>query len=271
MKTRASDYGRALSRTNLAIRCWLRRIGDNPNWLELADPPVHRVLTWLLSNHILQAFYREYGIDVIPFTIGGMYGYGMNVQPGRSCLREDVGVTARIACGSVRVDPEVPNLPSIAVRDPVEQGEDPLWLIDTAAMHAVGGRWPTRCRVHACRHRHDARVYLSVHQILTLLLCMGYASDAILGTYVECNEYGVYPTDPPHPLRRLGYVNEPRFIQDFFNVWLVSNETVWVHRGSGELVTSAGDVIPFSKWCGGDVDLGLRFLCRMVEQSLHSQ
>ena len=107
MRDRNADYSRALARTNLAIRCWLARVGESCRD-ESGHPPRHRMLAWMLANHIVQGFYRRIGIDVIPFSCGGMYGYGMSVGiNAASCGRKDVGETAWIACGSVRVDSKV--------------------------------------------------------------------------------------------------------------------------------------------------------------------
>lgn len=267
MRARSADYGEALVRTNLAVRCWLRRTGNHPKWSGEGDPPPHRVMVWLLANHILQAFYRQYGIDVIPFTVGDMYGYGMKVRPSEGCMRTDLQDTAWIACGSVRVDPQVPGLAPFKVGRRILRGQDPLWVIDTGAILAVGGRWPDRCKIGTCRHRHDAGLYLTVNQIITLLLCMGYLQDAILGTWVECSPWGVHPTDPPHPLRSLGFVDRPTFTYEFFELNPRWGAPIWIHRTTGELVTGAGTRVGFKEWCGGDVDRGLHYVCRLVEKA----
>src|SRR5690606_39182019 len=99
----------------------------------------------------------------------------------------------------------------------------------------------------------------------------GYAMDAILGTFVECSEWGEHPKDPPHLLRRLGFVEKPSFTQRFFEVQLAVDEgnrmPVWIHRSSGELVTAEGDLMAFDEWCGEDIHRGLHYLCQMVESS----
>lgn len=279
VKRWTADYAEALIRTNLAVRCWLHRTRNKPDRSDSdGGPQARRVLAWLLGNHILQAFYRDYGIDVIPFTVDHMYGYGMAVRTAEGCKRKDREETAWIACGSVRVDTDVrpetqngPRLPSIEVYRRVREGEDPLWVIDTAAIHAVGGRWPRHCRYKTCAHRRDADIYLTLNQIITLMLCMGYARDAILGTFVECSVWGEHPTDPPHPLRRLGFVSKPTFTGDFLEILLTnkgdSSVCVWIHRSSGELVTAEGELIPYTDWCGGDIDRGLEYLCHLGDRT----
>ena len=190
MRERNEDYSLALTRTNLAVRCWLGRVGDGYRE-EAGIPQRPRILAWMLANHIVQSFYRRAGIDVLPFSCGGMYGYGVSVGiQTDSCNRKDIGETARIACGSVRVDPKVGNVRAYRLTDVILSGEDPLWAIDKAATVAIGSRWLDKCSNHYCRHRQDADIYLVVYQIITLLLAMGYIHDAILGTFVDCSEYG---------------------------------------------------------------------------------
>lgn len=106
MRSRNADFARALARTNLAIRCWLGRIGEMPADVEKLRGEHRRVMAWLLANHLVQAYYRRCGIDARPFAIGGMYGYGFAVGPQSPvCQRRDFWETAWVACSSVRVDP----------------------------------------------------------------------------------------------------------------------------------------------------------------------
>ena len=56
MRERNADYSRALARTNLAVRCWLGRVGDGYHD-DSINHSSHRILAWMLTNHILQAFF----------------------------------------------------------------------------------------------------------------------------------------------------------------------------------------------------------------------
>ena len=270
MKERNAGYSRALVRTNLAVQCWIARAGED--WRSESGSPLRRcMLTWLLANHIVQAFYSRTGIDIQPFSCGGMYGYGMSVGiQAESCNRRDIGESAWIACGSVRVDTKVGEEREFCLTDAIIAGEEPLWVVDKGAMLAIGSKWPDRCRALNCQHRLDSEVYLTIYQIITMLLAMGYVEDAILGTFVDCSDYGDYPGDPKHPLRLAGVLLEPQFTQDYFEIRQVCGEKqieFWIHRRTGSLLF-AGDrhVQPFSKWCGGKVEQGLSWICSRLDE-----
>ena len=270
MRDRNADYSRALARTNLAIRCWLARVGDDCRD-ESGHPPRHRMLAWLLANHIVQGFFRRIGIDVIPFSCGGMYGYGMSVgSNAASCGRKDVGETAWIACGSVRVDSKVGDEREYPVTDSILSGEDPLWAIDKAAKLAIGSQWPDRCTEPHCRHKQDAEVYLTIYQIITLLLAMGYAQDAILGTFIDCSEYGQNSGAPKHPLRLAGLIDGPQFTSDYFEVGPVSPDKpvhLWIHRRTGALLFGKDwQAFEYKHWCGGNVERGLSWICDRIDK-----
>lgn len=236
VKKWTTDYAEALVRTNLAVRCWLHRLGERPDRFRQGDPPAHLVLSWLVRNHIVQAFYRSYGIDVAASTGDGEGGGCLFVQTALGCKGKEPALTAVIDPRTARIDPQLPDAPSFEVYAHVVQGEDPLWVIDTAAIQAVGGRWPRHCHRRSCSHRRDAAVYLAVNQILTLLVCMGWARDAILAGFSEHSQ------------------------QPYFVIQLARGETVRIHRSTGELLKSDGTVVPFADWCGGNIDQGLRTL-----------
>ena len=266
LKSRTHDYEEALARTNLAVRCWQKQMGEHDE----TPAPEHRVLTWLLSNHIIQAFYRRYGIDCIPFTIGGMYGYGMVVGPEPAgCQRTDIKKTAEIACGSVRVDPKIDRLEPYTVTKAIADGKDPLWAIDRAARLAVGNAWPDRCPHQNCRHGSDGETYCTVSQIITLMLTMGYLSDAILGTHVACSEYGENLNKlRTHPLYICGFVEEPCFAQEWFELNSPKRETEpwgWIHRSTGDFVTwENSERVAFYDWWRGNADEGLEWMIKRV-------
>ena len=270
MRERNADYTQALARTNLAVRCWLGRVGDGYHD-ESANHPRRRILAWLLTNHIVQAFYRRVGIDVLPVSCGGMYGYGLSVRIDEdSCSRRDIGETALIACGSVRVDPEVGDEKPYHLTEVILSGEDPLWAIDKAAKVAIGSQWLKKCEAHNCWHYKDADVYLVISQIITRLLVMGYVYDAILGTFVDCSEYGIDKGPPKHPLRVNGVFSRPQFTMDYFEVGPVyknSEVYFWIQRRTGELwVGKENKAILFADWCGGSVEGGLSWLCSRIDQ-----
>ena len=210
MKERNAGYSRALVRTNLAVQCWIARAGED--WRSESGSPLRRcMLTWLLANHIVQAFYSRTGIDIQPFSCGGMYGYGMSVGiQAESCNRRDIGESAWIACGSVRVDTKVGEEREFCLTDAIIAGEEPLWVVDKGAMLAIGSKWPDRCMGPNCQHRLDSEVYLTIYQIITMLLAMGYVEDAILGTFVDCSDYGDYLGDPKHPLRFASFAGKSK-------------------------------------------------------------
>lgn len=247
----SADYGQALVRTNLAVRCWLRRGGGSPRPRRGGQPPGPVVLAWLLVNHIIQAFYRSYGIDVAADGNGNDYHFMVKTADG--CKRGEPAVLARIHArpdaGAVWVEAGATGARPIEVQERILAGADPLWAVDEAAIAAVGGRWPPHCHRRSCPHRRDAERYLSVSQIVTLLLCMGQAAGAAM--------------DPGGD----------------YLLRLASGETVRIDRRSGALVQLQPALVlldpargsmargqdapyPFDHWCRGDVDGGLGFLCR---------
>lgn len=246
MRDRNEDYARALARTNLAIRCWEKR-GQEIGYLPLM---------WMLDNHIVQAFYRRSGIDVIPLSAGGMYGYERKVAvfPENCQSVHEAKELSRIATGSCRVDnPRIRT--SITVSDALQDGENPLGLIERAALAAVGG-WPAKCPCHGCRHQKDADVYLTVRQILTLYVVMGQAKGVpILGTEIRPIDHA-----EKHPLMMAGFFEERGFTYEWFDV-----ESFWIHRRKGTLVfLRDGEVksIPYAVWCSGSVEKGLGWILR---------
>lgn len=269
------DFARALARTSLAVRCWLDRVKELPTDDGRVAADHRRVLAWLLANHLIQGYYRRCGVDVRPFDIGGMYGYGFAVGPQEPvCRRRDLRETAWVACGSVRVDPQpAPGEPEDRRRPywvcrAIAAGEDPLGVIDRAAVVALGQRWPPECPEPSCPHRADAEIYLTVHQIITLLLAMGYLADAILGTFVDCSLLTGPATTARHPLRLAGAVARPGFAPEWFELGPTPRggpPLAWIHRRHGELVLAEHKrAIPYREWCGGSVERGLDFLCRRI-------
>lgn len=124
----------------LAEARWqLRRYGS------AEAPDRHRrVLAWLIANHLVQGWCRQSGLDVLSFSIGGMYGYGVSIAQ-HDCrqarrMGADRGV-ATIACGSVRVDWDKGNA-AYHVTERLAAGEDPLEVILGAADFALRGQPP---------------------------------------------------------------------------------------------------------------------------------
>lgn len=257
-----ADYLIAMDRTHIAVQCWLKRLGNKID--ESQEPPLFLCLMWLLDNHIVQAFYRSYGIDVLPFAMGGMHGYGRRVGiDAGSCSRHDIKDLSYIATGSSCIDVRSSSLQSYGLKEDILAGKEPFKAIDYAALFAIGGKWPEPCLRDDCFHRRDAAVYLTVRQILTLLVVMGYAEDAILGTYVDCSDYGA-TTEPTHPLRVGGALSEPQFTMDYFSIELKKprlHRRFWIHRRTGMLWQDAPvKGFAFDDWCGGRVDAGLEWI-----------
>ncbi|MGB4429060.1 MAG: hypothetical protein WBI48_05440 [Thermacetogeniaceae bacterium] len=264
-----SDY------TNIAVRCWLHWAAPLPDNIGEIQGKYRRILAWLLANHLVQAYYRRCGIDIRPFSIGHMYGYGFAVGAFKpQCYRNDIKETALVACSSVRVDPKSKQsqekYESFEVAKEIATGDDPLWVIDRAAVAALGQRWLPRCNNDLCSHHKDADIYLSIYQIITLLLCMGYISDAILGTYVDCDFLGENST-VSHPLHLAGVIDEPCFTQEYFEIGPTYKNQhnhgafAWIHRSTGDLLIANNlRVISFEKWCAGSVERGLEFLIKAI-------
>ncbi|HEY8417163.1 MAG TPA: hypothetical protein VIK93_03895 [Limnochordales bacterium] len=287
----SADYAEALVRTNLAVRCWLRRLGGRTEPVRLAaalsdsgqvqradrdglsrrdryaQPALHTVFAWLVCNQMRQAFYRSYGIDVVPWSEGVLRGSAMAVQTAEGCKGKEPERLAIIGVEPLRVEPARAGVPSLDILALLDHMDDPLWVVDAAAVHAVGGRWPRHCHRRSCPHRRDAVIYLTVSQIVTLLLCMGHAQEVALTAPVRAGTLD--------NTGRLAHAAEEApgagFAERCFAVRLAAGNggcTVRVHGSTGQLVAATGELIPFDTWCGGDVEQGLRFLCGMAREHL---
>ena len=100
-------FHRALARTDLAVRLVQKKITGSRKVLE----PDFRVWSWILANHILQSWHATTGLDIRPFSIGGMYGYGSAVGWFSGARHQKSHELSWIANGSVRVDPQQGDLP----------------------------------------------------------------------------------------------------------------------------------------------------------------
>ena len=257
MRERTHDYAIALSRTNLVVQLLKRRKKlthqDDINFIEWM---------WILDNHIVQAFYHRYGIDIQYITIDSMYGYARKVGiHSPICMRTDLidGLSV-IATGSSRVDSH--ERISFYPRDELEKGIGLLQVVDRAALFAVGGQWPGRCLASGCWHHKDAGIYQTIFQILTLMVVMGWfdGHQPILGTWVDCSPYGDIADKTEHPLRKLGLVFEPCFAPTWFDC-----QSLWINRHDGTLVlqqkcTAVVEQYTFNEWYGGSVEHGLQWL-----------
>jgi len=287
----SADYGEALMRTNLAVRCWLQRLGGRTkpgrlvtalgyvrqgqrtgsgSWspgTQYVPPAPRTVFTWLVCNHIRQAFYRSYGIDVVPSCQGASGGSILAVQRAGGCKGKEPERLAIIDAAALRVEPVRAAVPFLDVLALLDHVDDPLWVIDAVAVHAVGGRWPRHCHRRSCPHRRDAATYLTINQIVTLLVCMGHAQEVTLtgATGAETRD------STGRMVHAAGGIPGAGFPGRCFAVRLAPGNgrcAVSVDGSTGQLVTAAGELIPFDTWCGGDVDQGLRFLCLMAREGL---
>jgi hypothetical protein len=238
MIARTSDHGDALSRTNLAVRLWLRRIGNRFPCDEDEFPSdEHWTLAFLVWNHIVQCFYREYGIDVVPGTAGFGYLYFCDIRRPKSvCAQADGSRLGSVTNGTISAVPEhsddrSPLHQTLVVRRAVAAGEDPLWVIERAARIAVGGRFPRRCIGEGCRHREDGRIYRDVSQALATVLAAGLVKQASL------NERD--------------------------RMWFDAGPAT-IHRSSGELKMN-GQSFSFEAWNRGDWVRALRFFADRLQ------
>ncbi|TDA67458.1 MAG: hypothetical protein D9V47_10335 [Clostridia bacterium] len=144
-----------------------------------------------------------------------------------------------------------------------------MWVIDRAAVVALGQRWLPKCPEPKCQHWVDAEVYLVVYQIITMLLAMGYLVDASLGAFVDYHPLTGAGVTVAHPLRLAGIVAEPGFVPDWFELGPTCRSgrpVAWIHRGSGDLLLRHQKrSVSYNKWCGGSVEKGLEFLCRQID------
>lgn len=249
---------RAMARTKLAVE--MAAVDVNAESSKEAD---YRIWSWLILNHIVQSWYIPEGIDVRPLSIGGMYGYGWAIGRYGTEEREPLEDLAWLATASVRVDPRGERCePSFGVKAAISQGADPFVVLLRGAKHAVGDLSGDPRSGSYLPDPKKAEVYLTLFQIIALLVASRVLDHAILGEFVGCSEWGFDPSAKEHLLVRLGVVPGPEFYGDLFALNFSDGRgKVWIHRGTGQLVLErTGERFPFAAWCGGSVERGFRFL-----------
>lgn len=258
LQERTHDHARALQRTNLALRCLLRRMEDSVfSQREFLAEHQWAILT-LFWNHLVQSHYRRNGIDIIPAGACDHFPYYASVR----CI---TGVNQSkqisiVTVGSTRIDapwiPTAENLEDmVTVMNHVLNASDPLFGLDNAVADAVGKRFLSKS-TNKGRHLVDHEIYLTIYQIVTVLVCMGVVNRAVCGVEVDVHPYGVIET-PTHPLRCSGMIPDPRFTEDWFDL----DGRVFIHRSSGTLLIGATNrLIPFDIWCSGYPDQGIAYI-----------
>ena len=257
---------RALARTDLAVRLAQKKIWGSRKVPE----PNFRIWSWILANHILQSWHASTGLDVRPFSIGGMYGYGSAVGWFSGERHQKSYELSWIANGSVRVDPQQGGLPSYGLTEEIKGGTNPFLAVQAAASRAVLERDPVKPAGFKVTGGVQAEIYLTVCQTLTLLLAGGWVEEAILGEHVDCDEYGGSGEIARHPLRKLGLVERASFTYEFLVARFHEEVTCagpegrnrfWIRRNDGKLVLENSlKVIAYEDWCGGSVERGMKTL-----------
>lgn len=261
---------RALARTDLAVRLAQKKIWGSRKVPE----PNFRIWSWILANHILQSWHASTGLDVRPFSIGGMYGYGSAVGWFSGERHQKSYELSWIANGSVRVDPQQGDLLSYGLTEAIKGGTNPFLAVQAAAERAILEQDPVKPPGFKAPGSIQAEKYLTVCQIITLLLAGGWVDEAILGEHVDCSEYGDASEIARHPLRKLGLVERACFTYEFL-VARFHNEAAcagteaqnrfWIRRNDGKLVLENSlNVIDYENWCGGSVERGMK---RLLESS----
>jgi hypothetical protein len=266
MKGRVADYTSAIVGTNLAVRCWARRVGS----AGLREESYGRslVLVWLLTNHILQLAYRRAGVDVMPEIAGREYGHGFSVVRAASCRRNDVGVLGGFTFGSVTLRPAAGSTAQNSAKKDqlakaIAKGEDPLWAVDRAADIVLGTRWLKRCRAEGCTHREDDRPFLIVSSIVTLALALGQVELAVLGPEIDPRHGHVLYA--PRPVAEAYLAAPKKLYANWFEIGRAGQgPTLWIDRRSGVLTRKNGSAVPFDAWAKSDVDIGLKTLVELL-------
>jgi hypothetical protein len=266
MKMRVADYTAAIASTNLAARCWTRRVGTAGLRKEGNERSL--VLVWLLTNHILQLGYRRAGVDVLPDFPGGGYGYAYSVGRASSCLRGDLGALGGFTFASLTLQPPKVSGPSkVSTKDQltkaVAKGQDPLWAVDRAAEVVLGTRWLRRCHADGCAHREDHRAYLVMSNIVTLAVALGHLHFAILGPDLDSDQGTV--SYAPAAISDQYYASPKELYANWFELGRDGGgPTIWIDRKSGLLTRKNGTTIPFQVWSRGEVDHGLKTIVELV-------
>lgn len=266
LRERTHDYARALQRTNLALRCLQRRAGVNA--LSQFTLEEHRgAVLALFWNHLVQSHYRRNGIDVTPASACDQFPYYASVR--RIIAPGETEEISKVTTGSTRIDApwtESQNLENpVTVINHISSADDPLFGLDNAVTDAVGSRFLSQ-NIFKDHHRFDHETYLIIHQVVTVLTCMGVVRYAIRGVEVDMHLYGVVE-EPTHPLRRLGVLPHPCFTEDWFDL----EGRAFIHRNSGALlIDTMNELVSFDIWCGGHPDQGVSYIFERLPQLSNS-
>lgn len=235
----SKNYNRALARTNLNCELLMRRIG----YLPINDHQVDNILKVgfraILWNHIVQAYYKDYSIDIIPESCGDMYGYfAMIIQKSMT----DAKRLADLTSGSLRFDTPGESYETLKGLCTTQD----LFITVLKAMKFLEDKVFANTIFSNYKIKINDEVYTTIYQTLTIALCMGIVDFWILGA-----------EDLPQHLRGKDFNIE---FQEYFEVNMKQNIKCFIHRSTGRLYFQDSTVTKYNVWCNDNVGQGLKFI-----------
>jgi hypothetical protein len=237
------NYNRALARTNLNCKVLMRRISELPTNDYKIDNILNNSFRRILWNHIIQAYYKDYGIDIIPESCGDMYGYFVMITQKSMT---DSKRLADLTSGSLRFD--IPRESYETLKELCTTQD--LFITVIKAMKFLEDKVFTNSIFSNYKIKTNDEVYTTIYQTLTIALCMGIVDFWILGA-----------EDLPQHLRGKDFNIE---FQEYFEVNMKQNMKCFIQRSTGTLYYHDRMDIEYNLWCNGDVGQGLEYIQKLI-------
>ena len=242
----SKNYNRALSRTSLNCEILMRRISVLPTNDHQADNILNNSFRGILWNHIIQAYYKDYSIDIFPESCGDMYGYFVMI------IKKSMTDSKRLAdltSGSLRFD--IPGESYETLKELCTTQD--LFITVLKAMKFLEDRIFTNSIFINYVTKTNNDVYTTIYQILTVSSCMGVVDFWILGA--------------EHLPQHLRGIDSNIEFQQYFEIDLKQNIKCYIHRSTGMLYYHDRIATEYNLWCNDNVGQGLKFIQALQDKT----
>ena len=195
----------------------------------------------ILWNYIINAYQRIYDIDLYPDSVGGMYGYCVEILSGNKDKKRNGTLTS----DSLRFDLERKEL---TVSDIYIKNKD-IFLTIIGSMNFFEEEIVSKLEKGKFKYGYRY-IYENVYQVLTAALCMEKIDFFINGIEYEC--------DFPLKMKR----------EEYYNYITIRGKglTYYINKNTGELIFKNNVKIKYKDWCNGKIDDGIKFLSKIGEE-----
>lgn len=245
-------YNRAISRTNLNCKILMKRIKDFPRNEWDCEYNFIECFRYIIWNHILQAYHHNDDIDLIPGTAGDMYGYYVEII---QLVKNDFEKIANLSSGTLRFD----STNGQFVTTELLYREQDLFSTVLKSMKYFEEKIILKINdENISRYKTDyelrsKEIYLSIHQVLTMVACMGLTREWIRGG---------------EPLAEFLKLDKNVSIKhlDYFVVLLMNRKYIYINKDSGDVFDKNRLIIKYEDWCNGDVGQGINTIIKLNEE-----